>query len=112
MVKVFAFLTRRNGLDTEAFIEHYENKHVPLVLSLAPAPLIYKRNYVVRGDEFNREDDAIDFDVVTELVFSDRDAYEGWIEKLGVAAVAADEHRFLERARTRAYVIDERRSAG
>jgi uncharacterized protein (TIGR02118 family) len=112
MVKVFAFLTRRNGLDTEAFIDHYENKHVPLVLSLAPAPLIYKRNYVVRGDEFNREDDAIDFDVVTELVFCDRNAYEGWIEKLGVDAVAADEHRFLERARTRAYVIDERSSAG
>ena len=112
MVKVFAFLTRRNGLDTEAFIDHYENKHVPLVLSLAPAPLIYKRNYVVRGDEFNREDDAIDLDVVTELAFSDRDAYEGWIEKLGVDAVAADEHRFLERARTRAYVIDERSSAG
>jgi uncharacterized protein (TIGR02118 family) len=112
MVKVFAFLTRRNGIDTEAFIDHYENKHVPLVLSLAPAPLIYKRNYVVRGDEFNREDDAIDFDVVTELVFSDRDAYVAWIEKLGVDAVAADEHRFLERARTRAYVIDERSSAG
>jgi EthD domain len=75
MVKVFAFLTRRNGLDTEAFIDHYENKHVPLVLSLAPAPLLYKRNYVVRGDELNREDDTIDFDVVTELVFADRDAY-------------------------------------
>ena len=112
MVKVFAFLTTRNGIDTQAFIDHYENQHVPLVLSLAPAPLIYKRNYVVRGDEFNREDDAIDFDVVTELVFSDRDAYVAWIEKLGVDAVAADEHRFLERSRTRAYVIDERSSAG
>ena len=60
------------------------------MLSLAPAPLIYKRNYLVRGDEFNREDDALDFDVVTELVFSDRDAYVAWIEKLGVDAVAAD----------------------
>jgi hypothetical protein len=67
MVKVFAFLTRRNGIDTQAFIDHYENQHVPLVLSLAPAPLIYKRNYVVRGDEFNREDDAIDFDVSQSL---------------------------------------------
>jgi uncharacterized protein (TIGR02118 family) len=112
MVKVFAFLTKRNGIDTQAFIDHYENKHVPLVLSLAPAPLVYKRNYVVRGDEFNREDDAVDFDVVTELVFSDRDAYVAWIEKLGVDAVAADERRFLERSRTRAYVIDERSSTG
>jgi hypothetical protein len=49
VVKVFAILTRRNGIDTQAFIDHYENQHVPLVLSLAPAPLIYKRNYVVRG---------------------------------------------------------------
>jgi hypothetical protein len=76
-----------------------ENPHVPLVLSLAPAPLIYKRNYLVRGDEFNREDDAIDFDVVTELVFSDRDACVAWIEKLGVDAVAAPskEARFIRR---------------
>ena len=64
------------------------------------------------ASEFNREDDALDFEVVTELVFSDRDAYVAWIEKLGVDAVAADEHRFLERSRTRAYVIDERSSAG
>jgi EthD domain len=56
-VKVFAFLTKRDGIDTAAFIDHYENRHVPLVLSLAPAPLVYKRNYVVRGDELNRESD-------------------------------------------------------
>ena len=107
MVKVFAFLTKREGIDTKAFIDHYENKHVPLVLSLSPAPAVYKRNYVVRGDELNREDDSIDFDVVTELVFSDRNEYLAWIETLGVAAIATDEERFLERSRTRAYVIEE-----
>jgi hypothetical protein len=32
----------------------------------------YKRNYIVRGDEFKREDQGIDFDVVAELVFPDR----------------------------------------
>jgi hypothetical protein len=45
---------------------------------------------------------------VTELVFSDRDAYLAWIEALGVEEVAADEERFLERSLTRAYVIEER----
>jgi hypothetical protein len=61
----------------------------------------------VGGDELNREDDSIDFDVVTELVLSDRNEYVAWIEKLGVAAIGTDEELFLERSRTRAYVIEE-----
>jgi hypothetical protein len=68
---------------------------------------VYKRNYLVRGDEFNRESDTIDFDVVTELVFPARDAFVAWIEKLSVGAIGTDEQRFLDRSRTRAYVIEE-----
>jgi hypothetical protein len=108
MLKVFAFLTKREGLETRAFIDYYENHHVPLVLSLAPRPPVYKRNYVVRGDELNREDPAIDFDVVTELVFPDRPAFAAWLEKLSVEEIGVDEERFLNRSRTRAYVIEER----
>ncbi len=112
MLKVFGFLAKREDLETQAFIDYYENHHVPLVLSLAPTPTIYKRNYLVRGDEFNREKDSIDFDVITELVFPDRDAFVDWIEKLSVEAIGADEERFLDRSRTRAYVIEERVTAG
>jgi hypothetical protein len=108
MLKVFAFLTKREGLETQAFIDHYEKHHVPLVLSLAPRPPLYKRNYVVRGDALNREDPAIDFDVVTELVFPDRPAFAAWLEKLAVEEIGVDEERFLNRSRTRAYVIEER----
>jgi len=108
MLKVFAFLTKREGLETRAFIDYYENHHVPLVLSLAPRPPVYKRNYVLRGDELNREDPAIDFDVVTELVFPDRPAFAAWLEKLSVEEIGVDEERFLNRSRTRAYVIEER----
>ena len=91
----------------EAFIDHYENRHVPLVLSLASMPSVYKRNYIVRGDEANREDPSIDFDVITELVWDDRSGFQDWVTKLGVDEVAADEARFLDRQKTRAYVIDE-----
>jgi hypothetical protein len=49
MLKVFAFLTKREEIETEAFIEYYESNHVPLVLSLASTPTVYKRNYLVRG---------------------------------------------------------------
>jgi hypothetical protein len=107
MLKVFAFLTKRPDLETRAFIDYYENHHVPLVCSLAPPPLVYKRNYLARGDDFNREHESIDFDVVTELVFADRPAFVAWIQKLSVAAIGEDEGRFLDRSRTRSYVIEE-----
>jgi uncharacterized protein (TIGR02118 family) len=108
MLKVFALLTKRQDLETQAFIDYYEDHHVPLVLSLAPRPNVYKRNYLVRGDELNREDDSVGFDVVTELVFPDRAAYAAWLEKLGVEEIGTDEQRFLDRTQTRAYVIEER----
>jgi uncharacterized protein (TIGR02118 family) len=108
MLKLYAFLTKRADLDTQAFVDHYENRHVPLVLSLTAPPRVYKRNYVTRGDEFNREEATIDFDVITELVFDDRDGFVTWVTDLGVDAVAEDEARFLDRSRTRAYVIEER----
>ena len=107
MLKVFGFLTKREDVETRAFIDHYENNHVPLVLSLAPTPTVYKRNYLIRDDEFNREDDTIDFDVVTELVFPDRATFVDWIDKLAVEAIGADEEKFVDRSRTRAYVIEE-----
>jgi len=112
MLKVFSFLTKREDMETQAFIEYYENNHVPFVLSLAPAPIVYKRNYLVRGDEFNREDDTIDFDVITELVFADRAGFIDWVETLSVEAIATDEERFLDRSRTRAYVIEEHVTSG
>jgi hypothetical protein len=107
-----AFLSKREDLATRAFIEYYENHHVPLIRSLAPTPIGYKRNYLVRGDEFNIEDDSIDFDVVTELVFPDRAAYLAWGAQLAAASAGADviskdELNFLDRSRTRAYVVEE-----
>jgi hypothetical protein len=47
MFKVFGFLTKKDGLGTQEFIDYYESKHVPLVCSLAPVPTVYKRRYLV-----------------------------------------------------------------
>jgi hypothetical protein len=38
MLKVMAFLVKKQGLGTAGLIEYYETHHVPLILSLAPAP--------------------------------------------------------------------------
>jgi len=111
MLKVFGFLTKREDIETQAFIDYYEKKHVPLICSLAPTPIVYKRNYLARGDEFNQKDSAIDFDVVTELVFPDRAAYLAWRAQLSKPGsgeqVVTDEEKFIDRSRTRACVIEE-----
>src|SRR6201996_4151763 len=112
MLKIFAFLARRQGMDVQAFRDHYENRHVPLICSLAPPPLVYKRNYLKRGDEINLEGGAlIGFDVVTEQVFADRDTFQDWIGKLSTPEngprVREDEDRFLDRSHYFAYVIEE-----
>jgi hypothetical protein len=111
MLKILAFLTKHQDLETKAFVEHYETKHVPRIRSLAPTPLVYKRSYLVRNDALNLDDGSIDFDVVTELVFADRNAYLAWVAavfKPGAGEqVVSDEVRFLDRARTRAFVVEE-----
>ncbi|MFD9739874.1 EthD domain-containing protein [Umezawaea sp. NPDC059074] len=108
MFSVFAYLTKRHDITSEAFQDHYENHHVPLVLSLAPLPRVYKRRYVVRGDAANLESPDLAFDVMTEMVWDDRSGFENWISTLGVPEIAEDEARFLDREKTRAYVVDER----
>ena len=109
MFRVFGFLTKKDSLSMQEFIDYYESNHVPLIRSLAPVPAIYKRRYV--GERFTAEGGAVDFDVMTELAFADRHAFEAWLAELakpGVGArVVADEEKFLNRSRTRAYVIEE-----
>jgi uncharacterized protein (TIGR02118 family) len=114
MFKVLAFLTKREGIEKQAFIDYYEHKHAPLICSLAPTPTVYKRRYVV--EKLTNDGGAIDFDVVTELGFADRAAYLAWMAKLAAPGareqVAADEAKFLDRSRTRAYVVEEYVTSG
>jgi hypothetical protein len=106
MLKVMAFLVKKESLDTADLISYYETQHVPLILSLAPAPTTYKRNYVLSDAPASGPDD---FDIVTELVFPDRAAYEGWVSTMYApgSGVADDELTFLDRTRTRSYVVEE-----
>ncbi len=38
MFKVLTFLTKREGIETQAFIDYYENKHVPGSAAWRPLP--------------------------------------------------------------------------
>lgn len=105
MFKVMSFLTKKEGLNTKEFIDYYENNHVPLIASIAPIPDGYKRNYIIGGTEE-------DFDVITEMSFQDREAYETWVAKMYApdTGVIEDETRFLDRAKTKPHFIEEHKT--
>jgi hypothetical protein len=111
VLKILSYLVKRDGMPAEEFVDYYENHHVPLILSLAPPPVVYKRHYLQRGDELNLGEANIDFDVVTEQVFADRDAFQSWLGAVTAGdageRVAADEARFLDRTRTRSCVVSD-----
>lgn len=113
MLKVFSFLKKRSDLSLEQFRDHYETQHAPLICSLAPPPLVYRRNYLDRSDELGLPHGApIGFDVVTEQVFADEAAFRSWVTELSSPGkgelVREDEARFLDHAHYFAYTVDER----
>ncbi len=110
MYKKLSFLRKRADMATADFIDYYENHHVPLILSLGPKPEVYKRHYVLRGDILNIREDEIDFDVLTEIAFADRAAFDAWLAALGEAGtrVPDDEAVFLDRSYLRSFASDER----
>ncbi|KAF5010405.1 hypothetical protein FDECE_3457 [Fusarium decemcellulare] len=70
-------LNRAPHLSPIEFRNYYENKHVPLVLSLGdPAykPISYTRHYVVTSDQSSPPS----FDVITELGFTNKETYDLW----------------------------------
>jgi hypothetical protein len=104
MFKVIALLVKKPGISRTELIEHYEHHHVPLITSLAPAPMSYRRNYVVTDDTTEN-----DVDIITELTLPDRDAYESWVAAMYApgSGVIDDEHTFLDRSRTKSFTVEE-----
>lgn len=116
MFKSVALLCQRSDISREEFIDYYENKHSALILRLLPGILDYRRNYVEREGAFLYPGvSALDFDVVTELRFADRAAYDRFIAKASepdiARQIAEDEENLFDRSLTRMFVVEEQRSA-
>jgi len=111
MFKVFSYLKKREGLSLDQFQDYYENRHVPLILSLAPTPLIYRRRYLPAENELTKSGNGIPYDATTELGFADEASFQAWMAALfapGTAEkVETDEAQFLDRSKTCAYVVKE-----
>lgn len=111
MYRVMAFLSKKKELTTAEFMDYYEQHHVPLVLSLAASPQMYKRHYIQRDQELSQSGRQVDFDVVVELGFASAEEFhKSWLQPLVLSEqngpiIAEDEARFLDRSETRAYVL-------
>ncbi len=113
MFKVIALLAKKPGLTREQFIDYYENNHAPLICKLLPMTLEYRRNFLdLEGAIIFPGATAPDFDVVTEIYYKDRDAYDAMLAShandpsVG-EAIARDEENFLDRAKTRLIIVEE-----
>ena len=111
-LKVIAMLRKRADISREAFIRYYNENHAPLILSLMPGIVEYRRNFTVFDNAFVNDGAALfDFDVLTEIRFRDRATYDAAMVVAADPAVAQriadDEENFLDRSGTRMFVVEE-----
>lgn len=112
MIKTIALLKRKPGMSREAFIEYYESRHAPFIRAMLPGIVEYLRNYIDLADAHVFPGAApIDFDVITEIWFTDRAAYDEAMAVLARpdnwAALVADEENLFDRDKTRMFVVRE-----
>ncbi len=113
MFKCIALLRKRADISKDAFITYYETRHAVLITRLLPDILEYRRNYIDLDGAFLFPDAApIDFDVVTELWFEDRAAYDRFVAMSAdpdiARQIAEDEENLFDRGATRMFTVDER----
>lgn len=102
-VKLVALLRSLPQLSQEELIDYYENNHVPLILSVMPGIIDYRRNYLdctVEG-----------CDILTELWFADQASFDTAMatvfEPEVAERIAQDESNFLDRRANRAIIVTE-----
>lgn len=117
MVKMVLMMRRKPGLSREAFIEHYETRHVPLAVKHLPTIAGYRRSYMIPGSTFDAGHIADapplpDIDVMTEMWFrtkADHDAVGATMADPKIGALfAEDEEKLLDRANIQMFMVDER----
>ncbi|WP_336874003.1 EthD domain-containing protein [Rhodococcus qingshengii] len=111
MIKVIALLARRPDLSHAEFVHYYENNHSVLIRRLLPQVGDYRRNYIERNTILGPAGvPDLDFDVITEMFFADRAAYDAMLATHAqpevCSAIEADEANFLDRSRIRMFLVD------
>lgn len=104
--KMLIFLKRRPGMSLEEFRDYYENRHVPLCLKYSAGPTRYVRRYIqAMVNQATGEPSEPEFDVITEIWFTDRKAMDIALKYAGRGIlppdVLEDEQRVFDRSKSR-----------
>jgi uncharacterized protein (TIGR02118 family) len=109
MFKTIWMMKRKPGLSREDFVTDYETVHKVLGETvLKPTARRYVRRYLTRIDDAAAEPL---FDVMTEVVFDDRAAYEQAMVGLRSDEMLADFMRIFDPNSVVQYQVEERESA-
>lgn len=117
MLKFVTLLKRRPGMSRAEFIDYYERHHASIgVKYLRGHAHRYLRRYVQpMPNPVTGALDEPDHDVVMEIWFADRAAFDTAMARLAepavAAEIAADEERLFDRAKHRHFFVEEHESA-
>jgi len=119
MIKQVDLFSKKPGMSAEDFKNHYENRHVPLLMGLIPRFAQYRRNFIIPGATVEGAHIADTppppkFDVITEVWFDDQATFEKLIDDLKNPAVgdpiAKDEENFFDRSKMVIFAMEEYKS--
>lgn len=115
MFKTVCLLKRKPGMSFEDFMDYYESYHRKLGEKVLPKGIYYVRRYL-RGvpNPVTGEVAELEYDVLTEMWFETREAYDEAMAALSVPEVAAeiveDEEKLFDRPKIRFCTIEEHES--
>lgn len=96
----------------EDFKDYYETKHCKIGEKVLPDGVYYVRRYLEPvPNPVTGEDYELEFDVLTEMWFDDRDAFDVAMAALSeptvAAEIVADEEKLFDRSKIRFCTIEE-----
>lgn len=114
MIKVVALFGKKDGLSSEEFRDHYENRHARLFAQVLEMPGVerYVRRYLTPlKDVISGETPSSGFDVIMEIWFSSRDTFETYYgtpqDPAFLNRIAADEEKLFDRNRMFLHTVEE-----
>ncbi len=118
MLKLVTLIPRKPGTTRAEFIDHYENRHVPLIESHFSQFRKYVRNYPTGGNLHYAGIEAVPdapFDAVTEHWFESQADFDAMMAQFAgdpelARQVAEDEARFCDTGRMVMFMVEERES--
>lgn len=115
MFKTVIMLKRKPGMSFEDFKDYYESHHRKLGEKVLPSGIHYVRRYLQPvPNPVTGEVTELEFDVLTEVWYESREAFEAAMVALSepeiAAEVAEDEEKLFDRTKNRFCTIEEHES--